>query len=508
MVETIKAKWSENTGNRKAINEDVIAQGIKENSLVNSDELNAVVHRQDTMLDDLQRGNAWNIGKTYNIGDMIFLNVNYKRLSDAEGKKFKVYLYSLRDDNTQEPFKNNNGKAISFAKNYDYAVTQFIIQVDNDNTPLSHFVNTDYWHIVDATANDLSNATMLNVSNETKLGTLGSDSSIITFNKDLNINNDIITHADFNIKGDLKANRMTTNNNIAFNNAFCATPLRDARNNEIINAEWANNHLNGRVFELTPDSNINTLPSPLYFYADNRVYPGTMNCLAMNKIPLDTQLSDYPNLFNGQSYPLNDERLNISLLQYALVFPQDFNMQDYNYISFNIQSFFYHSGSIINSQESWWTDCYVNFDIFDMSYYTFCIFNILTYIHNTHYNTIYDINPEVPKVQKQGKNFLSVDFSNSFEVSVYKLLGENIGLRYAVNSYKIYFVLKNNFLSNCRTTNNTKIADCIIKWEKDKRRLSLSFKTYTLNERYYKNKYGNNANYSIPITHTFKLYLK
>lgn len=241
MVETIKAKWSENTGNRKTINEDVIAQGIKENSLVNSDELNAVVHRQDTMLDDLQRGNAWNIGKTYNIGDMIFLNVNYKRLSDAEGKKFKVYLYSLRDDNTQEPFKNNNGKAISFAKNYDYAVTQFIIQVDNDNTPLSHFVNTDYWHIVDATANDLSNATRLNVSNETKLGTLGSDSSIITFNKDLNINNDIITHADFNIKGDLKANRMTTNNNIAFNNAFCATPLRNARNNEIINAEWITN---------------------------------------------------------------------------------------------------------------------------------------------------------------------------------------------------------------------------------------------------------------------------
>lgn len=242
MVETIKAKWSENTGNRKAINEDVIAQGIKENSLVNSDELNAVVHRQDTMLDDLQRGNAWNIGKTYNIGDMIFLNVNYKRLSDAEGKKFKVYLYSLRDDNTQEPFKNNNGKAISFAKNYDYAVTQFIIQVDNDNTPLSHFVNTDYWHIVDATANDLSNATRLNVSNETKLGTLGSDSSIITFNKDLNINNDIITHADFNIKGDLKANRMTTNNNIAFNNAFCATPLKSARNNEIINAEWITNN--------------------------------------------------------------------------------------------------------------------------------------------------------------------------------------------------------------------------------------------------------------------------
>lgn len=242
MVETIKAKWSENTGNRKAINEDVIAQGIKENSLVNSDELNAVVHRQDTMLDDLQRGNAWNIGKTYNIGDMIFLNVNYKRLSDAEGKKFKVYLYSLRDDNTQEPFKNNNGKAISFAKNYDYAVTQFIIQVDNDNTPLSHFVNTDYWHIVDATANDLSNATRLNVSNETRLGTLGSDSSIITFNKDLNINNDIITHADFNIKGDLKANRMTTNNNIAFNNAFCATPLKSARNNEIINAEWITNN--------------------------------------------------------------------------------------------------------------------------------------------------------------------------------------------------------------------------------------------------------------------------
>ena len=61
MQKTINAKWSEITGNRKELDETIIGKGIEEQSLVNSDELNSIANRQDEMLDDLQRGNAWNI---------------------------------------------------------------------------------------------------------------------------------------------------------------------------------------------------------------------------------------------------------------------------------------------------------------------------------------------------------------------------------------------------------------------------------------------------------------
>lgn len=237
MVKTVRAKWSEITGNRKEIDETIIGKGIEEQSLVNSDELNSIVYRQDEMLDDLQRANAWNIGKEYNQGDMIFVNVNYKRLSDAIGKTYKCFVICKQDKVTAEPFINKDRKAIAFSKNYDYAVTQFIIQVDNDSTALTHFINSDFWDFVNVN-DDLSNATKLSVSNEAKLGSQGKDSSIITFDRDIILNGNLDTKGTFDIKGNLTGGSLHSNNNIALGEAFARTPAFTARGDEIVNAEW------------------------------------------------------------------------------------------------------------------------------------------------------------------------------------------------------------------------------------------------------------------------------
>lgn len=452
MVETIKAKWSENTGNRKALNEDVISSGIVANSLVNSDELNSVVARQDEMLDDLQRGSAWNIGKEYKIGDMIFLNVNYKRASDVLGKNFKVYLVSLKDNNTQEPFQNNSGLAISFAKNYDYAVTQFIIQANNDETPLKNFVNSEFWQIVDATANDLTNAVRLNVSNESKLGTLGSDSSIITFNKDLNINSDIITHANFNINKNLNANRMTTNNNMKFNNAFCNTPLRSAKGNEIINAKWADEHTNGKSFIYDVDSRLNTLPSPLYCFVKKYYRMEFYDMMLMNEeIPLTKDVI----------YPDTDQ-----LYQFAIYFPQDYILDYFSYMSFYIsfaRIYIIMSGITVGTALKYFRNSY----------------------RNNHKLVFNSYPPEISRelavarqMYNDWNNWLAVDFSKDFEISMFEYVGLQNSLNYRSIfevDYTSYFMVDNYLTLGVLKENKiVKNLDVIIKWEKDKRRLSFS----------------------------------
>lgn len=241
MQKTINAKWSEITGNRKELDETIIGKGIEEQSLVNSDELNSIANRQDEMLDDLQRGNAWNIGKEYNQGDMVFVNVNYKRLSDSVGKTYKCFVICKQEKVKAEPFINKANKAIAFSKNYDYAVTQFIIQVDDDSTALTHFINDDFWDFV-RLDNDLRNATRLNVSNEAKLGIQGKDSSIITFDRDIILNSNLDTKGTFDIKGNLTGGSLNSNNNIAWGSAFVKTPAYNAKGDEIVNAEWLNNY--------------------------------------------------------------------------------------------------------------------------------------------------------------------------------------------------------------------------------------------------------------------------
>lgn len=443
MVKTVRAKWSEITGNRKEIDETIIGKGIEEQSLVNSDELNSIVYRQDEMLDDLQRANAWNIGKEYNQGDMIFVNVNYKRLSDAIGKGYKCFVICKQDKVTAEPFINKDRKAIAFSKNYDYAVTQFIIQVDNDSTALTHFINSDFWEFVNIN-DDLSNATKLSVSNEAKLGSQGKDSSIITFDRDIILNGNLDTKGTFDIKGNLTAGSLNSNNNIAWGNASAKTPSFTANGDEIVNAEWFRN-------------------ADEVVFIDNMVL--VYRTLQTNKKPTNFIQPPY---ITGINFSVNNSVVNLKqqpkadgyffsygklLLQFYKIFPVDFNIERFNSMFF--------VGKSYCIREDLANDCRIKGlniqGIFKYEYAINMIDNSAIVIF--------------PKDYGQLRRFLTiphkikVDFSKSFEINTYEYF-KSIGINNIIfdlhrYDYTNFFLDENNF--------------DIISWDRDKRILAFTF---------------------------------
>lgn len=396
MQKTIKAKWSEITGNRKELDETIIGKGIEEQSLVNSDELNSIVNRQDEMLDDLQRGNAWNIGKEYNQGDMIFVNVNYKRLSDTSGKTYKCFVICKNNATTAEPFINNANKAIAFSKNYDYAVTQFIIQVDDDSTPLTHFINSDFWDFVTIN-DDLSNATKLNVSNEAKLGTQGKDSSIITFDRDIILNSNLDTKGTFDIKGNLTGGSLNSNNNIAWGNAFVKTPAYNAKGDEIVNAEWFN--IRNKYLEYNNNDSINPI-------------------VIVEQDPIG--FSELPKTYYGNITTINQQAYHPVIIYVYKIFPQDFPIESFSSALFILSAYQGIDASSL-SFVTWnnYLSIYgmniqntpENQNLFEPHRFRYTYFNL------------YDI-PFVDELFNNS-NFIPLDFSKDFEIQVDDLITEN-----------------------------------------------------------------------------------
>lgn len=437
MQKTIKAKWSEITGNRKELDETIIGKGIEEQSLVNSDELNSIVNRQDEMLDDLQRGNAWNISKEYNQGDMIFVNVNYKRLSDTSGKTYKCFVICKNNATTAEPFINNANKAIAFSKNYDYAVTQFIIQVDDDSTPLTHFINSDFWDFVTIN-DDLSNATRLNVSNEAKLGTQGKDSSIITFDRDIILNSNLDTKGTFDIKGNLTGGSLNSNNNIAWGNAFVKTPAYNARGDEIVNAEWLNNYKSLIVIDVWDFVTRTHEKRRKQIIEDKRYFTG----IEING----------DNLIKTKQEPKHSNWGNHIKMQIHKTFPQDFNMEMYNslFIGMNYQSIRTDlvniertiNGNFSNVRKFYLANNYLPISV--------------SYIRN------YDLFQKFLTMPQM----IQVDFSQSFEINTYE---------YLKGAGKLPAILTSNERTNNSFIEVSEKSYNIISWDKDTRTLCLSW---------------------------------
>lgn len=464
MQKTINAKWSEITGNRKELDETIIGKGIEEQSLVNSDELNSIVNRQDEMLDDLQRGNAWNIGKEYNQGDMVFVNVNYKRLSDSVGKTYKCFVICKQEKVKAEPFINKANKAIAFSKNYDYAVTQFIIQVDDDSTALTHFINDDFWDFV-RLDNDLRNATKLNVSNEAKLGTQGKDSSIITFDRDIILNSNLDTKGTFDIKGNLTGGSLNSNNNIAWGSAFVKTPAYNAKGDEIVNAEWCK--INTDYIEFLTSDKFN----PIYIVDD------------INSVNLEKQ----PTFgFND----LNIQHINKKLLIICKDIPQDFDIEYFNSIKVNFYIYRRYEGAYNNLYNI----------ITAITRFGACIkkspYNIAMYSYEyNHKGSGYDNGEStvvggIPIVNVlENFGYIKVDFNKSFELDTGDYFGDKKICGIISSSYRAnriwatrsngymtkdyyYEYHRGSFCSNILRNNIIEKQDTfIIKWDKENRKL-------------------------------------
>lgn len=462
MVKTVRAKWSEITGNRKEIDETIIGKGIEEQSLVNSDELNSIVHRQDEMLDNLQRANAWNIGKEYNQGDIIFVNVNYKRLSDAVGKTYKCFVICKQDKVTAEPFINQKGKAIAFSKNYDYAVTQFIIQVDDDNTALTHFINSDFWEFVNVN-DDLSNAIKLSVSNEAKLGSQGKDSSIITFDRDIILNGNLDTKGTFDIKGNLTGGSLNSNNNIAWGEAFVKTPSFLAKGDEIVNAEWCK--VQTDYIEFTSNDKVNP------------IYEANVNNINLEKQP---------------TFAFND--FNVGYMKtelYAVCkdIPQDFDIENFNSMKIYFQKIYRYEGTYNNLYHMLGGSNFFGFCI-KKSQYNLTFNNRSSDYKSSGYNdgeTGTTGGISFDKLYNFG--YIVVDFSQSFELDIGDYFGDrkmhgifsssyscsNIRATRA-NGYMTrdyyYNNIYRNFCSNVIENNTLKKENTfIIKWDKENRKL-------------------------------------
>lgn len=427
MQKTINAKWSEITGNRKDLDETIIGKGIELQSLVNSDELNSIVNRQDEMLDDLQRGSAWNIGKEYNQGDMVFVNVNYKRLSDSVGKTYKCFVICKQEKVKAEPFINKANKAIAFSKNYDYAVTQFIIQVDDDSTALTHFINDDFWDFV-RLDNDLRNATRLNVSNEAKLGIQGKDSSIITFDRDIILNSNLDTKGTFDIKGNLTGGSLNSNNNIAWGSAFVKTPAYNAKGDEIVNAEWLNVNDNGLL------------------------WVGNRNDIWYRNFEIKTQINMY------------------NTYQFYKIVPQDFEIEMFN----SIVCF----GAILDYVQHWYVPLrYIsirglNLDILYKKKEIYNIIDSMVYYMGINMTVIENALEKMIKFA----NKIKVDFSQSFEIYV-----EEYFKKYTLDIY-----VEHMGYSTIYTKDNKKIDyPSVITWDKERRLLGFTFRNmYYLYNRY------------------------
>lgn len=236
--QTIIKKWSEDTNNKYALNEDMVKMGIERMSPIISNQLNSVANRADTFIDLLQRCSAWNVDKTYQIGDICMVSVYYKRASDTTHKYYIMFLLSTQADNKNIPLINAG--ATSFTRNDDLTTPCFTITANVDTLMLSGFVNAG-WAFCDSTCGDLTNCVNLSVSD------------VATFKGNVSLEGVVNALSNLNVSGNASLNGNTTitgasafNGNVTLNGALntATTPDINAKGNEIITADWALKYFN------------------------------------------------------------------------------------------------------------------------------------------------------------------------------------------------------------------------------------------------------------------------
>lgn len=235
--QTIIKKWSEDTNNKYALNEDMVKMGIERMSPIISNQLNSVANRADTFIDLLQRCSAWNVDKTYQIGDICMVSVYYKRASDTTHKYYIMFLLSTQADNKNIPLINAG--ATSFTRNDDLTTPCFTITANVDTLMLSGFVNAG-WAFCDSTCGDLTNCVNLSVSD------------VANFKGNTSIEGVVNALSNLNVSGNASLNGNTTitgasafNGNVTLNGALntATTPDINAKDNEIVTANWARRYL-------------------------------------------------------------------------------------------------------------------------------------------------------------------------------------------------------------------------------------------------------------------------
>lgn len=261
--ETIIKKWAEDTNNKYALNEDMVKMGIERMSPIISNQLNSVANRADTFIDLLQRCSAWNVNKTYQIGDMAMVSVYYKRASDTNHKYYIMFLLSTKADNKEIPLVNAG--PVSFTRNDNLSVPCFTITANVDTLMLSQFVGSG-WAFCDSTCGDLTNCMNLSVSDAATFKGNTSFEGVVDALSDLNISGNANINGNTTITGESVFNGNVTLNG-DLNTAI--TPDITANGNEVITAEWARQFL-GKQNKFKEDIIRNNIIQSVSFKADEQ----------------------------------------------------------------------------------------------------------------------------------------------------------------------------------------------------------------------------------------------
>lgn len=217
---TINKIWGEGTNNKYVLTEDAVNSGIALKSDVVSNQLNSIGNRIETFVDNLQRVTAWNVGKVYNIGDMVEVLISFTNTKQTS-QLLKATFISTLDNNLNEPLTQNT--ATTFTRDDNYAIPLYNLTVANDTSSIKDFINTGWNYAYN------SNLTELALKTETKELIAGT----ATFSGNVTIDGELNANANANINGTTTFNALATG----------TTPPASANGNELVTAEWVINFM-------------------------------------------------------------------------------------------------------------------------------------------------------------------------------------------------------------------------------------------------------------------------